>query len=86
VKLLGFHPDAGAELTDAAQYYEVREPGLGTDLLDEVERAPRSHSDEPRGFLANRQETVPEVLVAVPLQSSLRCLSRSNSNRSLRTP
>jgi len=39
VKLLGFHPDAGAELTDAAQYYEVREPGLGADLLDEVERA-----------------------------------------------
>lgn len=33
------HPDADAELTEAAQYYESREPGLGLDFLGEVERA-----------------------------------------------
>ena len=39
MKLIGFHPDADAEVTEAAQYYEVRESGLGSDLLVEVERA-----------------------------------------------
>ena len=39
MKLIGFHPDADAEVTDAAQYYEVRKSGLGSDLLGEVERA-----------------------------------------------
>ena len=39
MKLIGFHPDADAEVTDAAQYYEVRKSGLGSDLLVEVERA-----------------------------------------------
>jgi toxin ParE1/3/4 len=34
-----FHPDADAELTEAAQYYESRRPGLGSDYLTEVERA-----------------------------------------------
>jgi len=39
VKRITFHPDADAEVTEAAQYYEVRSPGLGGDLLGEVERA-----------------------------------------------
>jgi plasmid stabilization system protein ParE len=39
VRLVTLHPDADAELTDAAQYYESRQPGLGVDLLGEVERA-----------------------------------------------
>ena len=39
MKRIGFHPDAGAEVTEAAQYYEVRKSGLGADLLVEVERA-----------------------------------------------
>ncbi len=34
-----FHPDADTELTEAAQYYESRRPGLGSDFLAEVERA-----------------------------------------------
>lgn len=34
-----FHSDADAELTEAARYYESRQPGLGADLLAEVERA-----------------------------------------------
>jgi hypothetical protein len=39
VKLITLHPDADAEVTEAARYYESREPGLGSDLLGEVERA-----------------------------------------------
>ena len=39
MKLIGFHPDADVEVTEAAQYYEVRKSGLGSDLLVEVERA-----------------------------------------------
>lgn len=39
MKLIGFHPEADAELTEAAQFYEGRQPGLGSDLLAEVERA-----------------------------------------------
>jgi toxin ParE1/3/4 len=39
VKRITFHPDADAEVTEAVQYYEIRSPGLGGELLDEVERA-----------------------------------------------
>jgi ribosomal protein S18 acetylase RimI-like enzyme len=39
VKLVTFHPDADAEVTEAARYYEARQPGLGSDLLAELERA-----------------------------------------------
>jgi toxin ParE1/3/4 len=36
VKLIVFHPNADAEITEAAQYYEVHKPGLGSDFLGEV--------------------------------------------------
>lgn len=39
MKLIGFHPDADAEVSEAAQYYEVCKSGLGSGLLGEVERA-----------------------------------------------
>ena len=39
MKLIGFHPDADAEVIEAAQYYEVRKTGLGSTLLSEVEKA-----------------------------------------------
>jgi plasmid stabilization system protein ParE len=39
MKLITLHPDADAEITEAARYYESRQPGLGTDLLGEVEQA-----------------------------------------------
>ena len=39
MKLIGFHPDADVEITEAAQYYEECLAGLGSDLLGEVERA-----------------------------------------------
>ena len=39
MKLIGLHPDADAEVNEAPRYYESREPGLGLELLGEVERA-----------------------------------------------
>jgi plasmid stabilization system protein ParE len=37
--IVGFHPLANQELTDAAQFYEARAPGLGARFLDAVERS-----------------------------------------------
>ena len=39
MKQIGLHPEADAEVTEAARYYELRWPGLGLDLLEEVEQA-----------------------------------------------
>lgn len=39
MKQIKFHPDAAVEVTEAAQYYETRILGLGSDLLVEAERA-----------------------------------------------
>jgi toxin ParE1/3/4 len=38
VRRVAFHPDAKAELDYAAMYYESQRPGLGGELLIEVER------------------------------------------------
>jgi len=46
-----FHPDAEAEITEAAQYYEVRKPGLGSDFLREVERGLDLISTNPEASL-----------------------------------
>ena len=35
----GYHPEAEAEYSAAALFYEKRRPGLGADFIDEVERA-----------------------------------------------
>jgi plasmid stabilization system protein ParE len=34
-----YHPEAEAELVDAAEYYEERLPGLGAEFLDAVDAA-----------------------------------------------
>ena len=35
---LEFHESAELELNEAADFYDLRSPGLGSDFLDEVER------------------------------------------------
>jgi len=47
VKPTTFHPDANAEVTEAAEYYESRSAGLGSELLGEVERALNHISTNP---------------------------------------
>ena len=39
MKLITFHPEADAEVAEAAQFYETRSPGLGSALLEEVRRS-----------------------------------------------
>ena len=34
-----YHPEAGAEVTAAGQYFNNRVPGLGADLLEEINQA-----------------------------------------------
>ena len=50
MKLLILHPDADAEVTEAVRYYESCEPGLGSDLLGEVERALDQILENPEAF------------------------------------
>lgn len=39
MKLITFHPDTDAEVTEAVQFYEARSPGLGWALIEEVQRS-----------------------------------------------
>lgn len=39
MKQIVIHPDADAEITEASQFYEARNSGLGWDFLGELERA-----------------------------------------------
>jgi len=39
MKPITLHPDADTEITEAARYYESRQPGFGADLLGEMEQA-----------------------------------------------
>ena len=42
-----FHDIAEQELNEAAQYYELEEPGLGSAFLDEVDRSLQSIAAHP---------------------------------------
>lgn len=39
MRVIIFHSDADAEVVEAARYYEVRSSGLGSDLLEEIQRS-----------------------------------------------
>jgi hypothetical protein len=80
------HPDADAELTEAALYYESRQPSLGSDFLVEVERALDQILTTPEAFPKIGRRLRRKVLMAVPIQSDIRSLSGTNTNRSVRSP
>jgi len=48
MKTIDFHPEARAELLDAAEFYESRSPGLGGRFLDDVERGLTASSESPQ--------------------------------------
>lgn len=50
MKLITFHPDADAEVTEAVQFYETRSPGLGAALLDEVQRSLNQMAETPEAY------------------------------------
>ncbi|MCZ7645726.1 MAG: type II toxin-antitoxin system RelE/ParE family toxin [Planctomycetota bacterium] len=43
-----FHPDAEAELIEAARFYEQRLPGLGAEFLNEMDSAVASILEAPK--------------------------------------
>jgi len=50
------HPEADEELEGAALWYEERQPGLGDDFLDEVERTLRRIVANPERWRKIREE------------------------------
>lgn len=44
---VSFHQLAERELNEAAQYYELEQPGLGSAFLNEVQRCLRTISEHP---------------------------------------
>jgi toxin ParE1/3/4 len=44
---LVIHEAAEAEINEAADFYDLRSPGLGSDFVDEIERAIRNISEFP---------------------------------------
>jgi plasmid stabilization system protein ParE len=45
-----FLPEAKAELADAAQYYELQQPGLGLEFLNEVQETSKRITESPGAF------------------------------------
>jgi hypothetical protein len=86
VKQIVFHPDADAEIIEAAQYYEMHNPGLGSDFLMEVERGLDQITTNPEASQRIREKGAEEAHVYVSLQPDLCRLFRSYSDRSLRSP
>ena len=50
MKLITFHSEADAEVNEAAQFYETRSPGLGSALLDEVQRSLDQMATTPEAY------------------------------------
>lgn len=50
MKPITFHPDADAEVTEAAQFYEARSPGLGWALIEEVQRSLAQIAATPEAY------------------------------------
>ena len=51
-------PEAEADITDAAVWYESREPGLGLDLISEVHSAIARALKNPESFTRVRQNPI----------------------------
>ena len=50
MKSITFHPEAHAEVTEAAEFYERRSAGLGVALLEEVERSLEQVATTPEAY------------------------------------
>jgi toxin ParE1/3/4 len=61
-----FHWLADRELNEAAQYYELEDPGLGSAFLDEVDRCLRSIADHPEAGMVLRDSVRRRLLRRFP--------------------
>ena len=50
MKLITVHTEAYTEVTEAAEFYESRSPGLGFTLLEEVERSLEQVAAAPEAY------------------------------------
>ena len=50
MKQIVLHPEAEAEIVEAAQFYEVNIPGLGSDFLGEVEQGLKQITEKPEAY------------------------------------
>ena len=64
-----FHRLADRELNEAAQYYEVEEPGLGSSFLQEVERGLESIEAHPRSRYDPARFRAPSPSSPIPLRA-----------------
>ena len=84
----GFHRLADRELNEAAQYYELESPGLGSSFLKEVDRCLQSIEEHPeagvilRGSVRRRLlRRFPYALLYKIKPSSIRILAVMNLKR-----
>jgi plasmid stabilization system protein ParE len=83
-----FHRLAERELTEAAQYYDLESPGLGSSFLEEVDRCIQSIDDHPeagvilRGSVRRRLlRRFPYALLYKIKPSGIRILAVMNLKR-----
>jgi hypothetical protein len=69
-----FHRLADRELNEAAQYYDLENPGLGSSFLEEVDRCLQSIEDHPEAGMI----LVVPFVVASSADSRTPCSTRSS--------
>jgi plasmid stabilization system protein ParE len=63
---VAFEPTANLELNEAADFYDLERPGLGTEFLDAVEAALIVVADKPAAFPIELGETRKRVVNRFP--------------------
>jgi plasmid stabilization system protein ParE len=93
VKPVSLSPEAVVELTEAASWYEARQPGLAIRFLQEIDQAGHAIRSRPLSFprLANMAADLvvrrallprfPYALVFLELQAEIRVLAIAHAKR-----
>jgi toxin ParE1/3/4 len=93
VKPLGLSPEAVVELTEAASWYETRQPGLAIRFLQEIDQAQHAIQSRPLSFprlahtavdLEIRRALLPRFPYArgfLELQTEIRVLAVAHAKR-----
>ena len=93
MKSVGLSPEAVVELTEAASWYENRQPGLAIRFLQEIDQARHAIQSRPLSFprlantsvdLAIRRALLPRfpyALVFLELQTEIRVLAVAHAKR-----
>ncbi len=65
-RVIVFEPSAALELNEAADFYDLERPGLGSDFLDTVQAALSTVADKPGAFPIELGETRKRVVPRFP--------------------